>query len=520
MTGDLNTMQSQGKQRYSREFLTVTISTVVLMVLCLIFAPSSAAYGALSGSLPFAAILAIAGLGQMLVVQQGGFDLSVPGVVSLAVVIASHYPAGNDAQLLPAVLLAFACAITAGALNGILVGFIRLNAIVATIGMNALLHGGVFAVSGGVPRIMVMSRGRIVETLTGADVVEERIVSAAVHAASTAKTRNDGQEAYHSAQFSGWRHLVQLDNAPTLPLLIVIILLALFGYSQNPNFLSPFNLANILLLATALGFVALGQTVALLLGAIDLSVGPLMGFVVVISSFFINDGASSATILAGFVLMFGAAILVGLVNGILIRYANFTAIAATLAIFIGLQGCSFLLRDSPGGYITYSVVGVITWKWGPVPVAFIVMVACALLAEFGLRSSRVGRQLRALGSDEESSRRIGLKTDRIYIADYVASAGFAAMGGVMLMAQIGVGDPQQGANYTLASITAAVLGGTSLRGGRGTFIGSMLGAVLATEALSIVTFLGLSQTYQYLFQGALVLIAALIYTTARGRRTT
>ena len=113
-----------------------------------------------------------------------------------------------------------------------------------------------------------------------------------------------------------------------------------------------------------------------------------------------------------------------------------------------------------------------------------------------------------------------MKTDRIYIAGYVASAGFAAMGGVMLMAQIGVGDPQQGANYTLASITAAVLGGTSLRGGRGTFIGSMLGAVLATEALSIVTFLGLSQTYQYLFQGALVLIAALIYTTASGRRTT
>ena len=71
----------------------------------------------------------------------------------------------------------------------------------------------------------------------------------------------------------------------------------------------------------------------------------------------------------------------------------------------------------------------------------------------------------------------------------------------MLMAQIGVGDPQQGVNYTLASITAVVLGGTSLRGGRGTFIGSMLGAVLLTEVLNIVSFLGLSQMYQYLFQG-------------------
>lgn len=148
-------MRSQGVRqlRVNREFLTVTISTVVLIALSVVFAPSSIAYGALSGSLPFAAILAIVGLGQMLVVQQGGFDLSVPGGVSLAVVIVSHLPAGHDSQLLPAVLIAIACALAAGVLNGILVGLLRLNAIVATIGMNALLYAGVFAVSGGVPRI-------------------------------------------------------------------------------------------------------------------------------------------------------------------------------------------------------------------------------------------------------------------------------------------------------------------------------------------------------------------------------
>ncbi|MCB1487667.1 MAG: ABC transporter permease [Bauldia sp.] len=137
----------------TRELATVVLSTVVLILLSLVFAPSSVAYGALSGSLPFAAILAIVGLGQMLVVQQGGFDLSVPGGVSLAVVISTHIPGGNDAQLLPAVLMAIACALAAGVVNGLLVGFLRLNAIVATIGMNALLYGGVFAVSGGVPRI-------------------------------------------------------------------------------------------------------------------------------------------------------------------------------------------------------------------------------------------------------------------------------------------------------------------------------------------------------------------------------
>jgi ribose transport system permease protein len=137
----------------SRGFVTIVASTVALIVACLIFAPSSISSGALSGSLPFAAVLAIVGLGQMLVVQQGGFDLSVAGAVSLAVVISTHVPGGNNAELLPAVLMAVGFALAAGLLNGILVGVVRLNAIIATIGTNALLYAAVFAVSGGVPNI-------------------------------------------------------------------------------------------------------------------------------------------------------------------------------------------------------------------------------------------------------------------------------------------------------------------------------------------------------------------------------
>lgn len=136
----------------TRGFVTVVVSTVSLLLVCLVVAPSSISAGALAGSLPFAAILAIVGLGQMLVVQQGGFDLSVAGAVSLAVVVATHVPAGNDADLLPAVLMAVGFALVAGILNGILVALLRLNAIIATIGTNALLYGAVFAVSGGVPR--------------------------------------------------------------------------------------------------------------------------------------------------------------------------------------------------------------------------------------------------------------------------------------------------------------------------------------------------------------------------------
>ncbi|MGV8949958.1 MAG: ATP-binding cassette domain-containing protein [Cypionkella sp.] len=359
-------------------------------------------------------------------------------------------------------------------------------------------------------KVIVMSRGKVVATLTGHDVEEEKIVAAAVSA-----THSDTGSAQVRVAQGGWRHFVQTDNAPAIPLAAVIVVLGLYGYSQNVHFLSAFNVANMLMLATALGFIAIGQNIALLLGGVDLSVGPLAGFMVVVASFFINDGQSGAMILAGFALMLAAGVVVGLINGVLIRFANFTPIAATLAMYIGLQGCSFLLRNGPDGYINADVVAWITWQLGPIPVAFIVLIACALGAEYALRQKRIGWALRATGSNEDSARRIGLPIDRVFLAGYLGSALFTALGAVMLMAQIGVGDPQQGVNYTLSSITAVVLGGTSLKGGRGTFIGTVLGAILLMEVLNAVSFLGLAQTWQYVFQGALILIAALIYSSAR-----
>ena len=366
-------------------------------------------------------------------------------------------------------------------------------------------------------KVVVLSRGRVVETLAGADVTEARIVSAAVGAATHAGEAVGATRG--KAAGGGWRHFLQSDNAPAVPLTLVAVLLGLYIFAQNSNFLSAFNVANILQAATALGFIALGQTVALLVAGIDLSVGPLAGFLVVIASFFINEDKSPATIALGFGLMFVGALVVGTVNGVLIRFARFTPIAATLAMYIGIQGLSFLLRDGPGGYINAAVVDAVNWQIGPIPIAFLVLVAFALGGEYALRNSRGGWRLRAVGCDEESARRMGVRVDRTVIAAYVASSVLTAFGAVMLMAQIGVGDPRQGANYTLSSITAVVLGGTSLRGGRGTFVGTVLGALLLTEVLNAVAFLSLSETYQYVFQGALILAAALIYSTVRRRST-
>lgn len=140
------------RPQLSRGLLTILVAVVLLFALSAVVAPTSVSRGSLLGMLPFAAVLAVVALGQTLVVQQGGFDLSVPGAVSLSVVICTHQPNGVDSRLPLAVLTAFAVALTAGFGNGFLVSRLRLNPIVATLGMNALLYAVVLGISAGAPR--------------------------------------------------------------------------------------------------------------------------------------------------------------------------------------------------------------------------------------------------------------------------------------------------------------------------------------------------------------------------------
>lgn len=136
----------------SRGLATILVALVILIVASVVLARSSVSGSALQGMLPFAAVLAIAGLGQTLVVQQGGIDLSVSGGISLTVVICTHQADGVNSKLLPAVLTALAATIIAGMLNGFMAGRLGINPIVATLGINAVLYAAVFQVSGGVPR--------------------------------------------------------------------------------------------------------------------------------------------------------------------------------------------------------------------------------------------------------------------------------------------------------------------------------------------------------------------------------
>ena len=149
------------------------------------------------------------------------------------------------------------------------------------------------------------------------------------------------------------------------------------------------------------------------------------------------------------------------------------------------------------------------------PVAFVVFVAVAIVLEWCLRRTQWGLRLRAVGSDEESARRVGVRVNRTALLGYAAVSALTFLGAIMLMAQIGVGDPAQGTGYTLTSITAVVLGGTSLLGGRGTFIGTLLGAGLIVQVLNATTFLDLTRPGSTCSRASLIVVAAIVYSQVR-----
>lgn len=370
--------------------------------------------------------------------------------------------------------------------------------------------------------VYVFSRGQVVKTLHDGENREEAMIEAAV-TSTTKVVRIEREKRLQNLNNQTFRDKVgrflRGDYAPPAMLAIVMVALAGLIMTKTDSYFSDFNMNSILLLVSALGFVAIGQTTVMMTGGIDLSTGPLAGFLVVIASFFINDESPVTSIVLGFVTMAAVAVVVGLANSALIRFVKFTAIAATLTTYIAIGGFAFILRPQPDGYISGALSDVLNSAIGPIPYVFIALMLATAAMEYLLRRSRWGWNLRAVGSNEESSRKVGVQTTRAIIGAYVVSSIFVFFGAVLLMVQLGVGDASQGVTYTLTGITAVVLGGTSLLGGRGTYVGSFMGAVLLIQVLNATVFLDLDQTWQYLLQAILILAAAVVYSLARNRGT-
>ena len=315
-------------------------------------------------------------------------------------------------------------------------------------------------------RVLVFSRGHVVREFTGDDVTEQNMTEAAL----TSTKSRDAPVAVRSE--TPVRRFLRGDYAPSAVVAAVIVGLCAYTATQSSFFLTGANFTIILGLFAALGLAGMAQQVAMMGGGIDLSVGPLMGFLVVIASFVIVPGRSSLLLLVGWLLLIAIAVSVGVLNW-LPTLAGVPPFLATLITYTGLQGMSLLFRSVPGGTIDPGVISTVTAKVGWVPWAAIIVVAIGIALEVVLRRTTWGVQLRAVGSDSRHAHAVGVHVRRIQMMSYVGSALLAFLASLLLMAQIGSGDPSAGITYTLLGITAVVLGGASIFGGRGTFIGAL-----------------------------------------------
>ena len=376
-----------------------------------------------------------------------------------------------------------------------------------------VLSTDVLELQGLCDRVLVFSRGEVVRTLEEAEITEENITGAAI----TSATHPEGVTA-RARRLLRWHRFAAGDYLPSVVLVLLIVALGAYTNSSNGRFLGQFNLSSALLLVSVLALIAFGQLIVLLTGGIDLSVGPLTGLVVVTFSFFADTGQSSGRLVLGILAVIGIAVAVGLTNATLVRVFRIASVLATLATYIVLQGVSLLLRPTPAGSIRPNIVSTLTTTWGWVPAAFLASCLLAVLGEATLRFTRPGLQLRAVGSDETRAHRLGANVTLTHFSAYVLCSLFAAAGGIMLASQVGVGDPRVGITYTLTSITAVVLGGASIFGGRGSFIGALLGAILIQEIITATTFLQIPIAWQYYLPGALILVGASVYSRAQRSR--
>jgi ribose transport system ATP-binding protein len=298
-----------------------------------------------------------------------------------------------------------------------------------------------------------------------------------------------------------------------VPLVLMgTLILAVGAYTalRQDAFLTSYNLRNLLLATMPLALVAMGQTCALLVGGFDVSVAALMTLCVVTASYTMTPETSTWALVPGALALVGVGLATGIFNALLIRVFRLPSIIATLGTLSILQGASLWLRDHPEGTISSDAIDALTTSWSFVPLAFIGVVVLALLGDVWLYRTRTGTALRAVGLDETSSRRIGIRTDRAVILAFVACSVMAAIAGYYLAAEVQIGSPIMG-NYALESIAAGVLGGASLAGGRGSFFGTLLAALFLSLIDNILPLFHQPTEYAEMTIGALILLALVLY---------
>lgn len=309
-----------------------------------------------------------------------------------------------------------------------------------------------------------------------------------------------------------------LALAAVLLAVVLLVYLVLF-IAEKGALPGEFEITTTVNNAIPLIFAALGQTLVVLTGGLDLSVGGVMNVTNGIAAGYMTDSPGAILLWSVVILAVGA--VVGAVNGVLVAYGRLQPILVTLGTLSVMQGVALVVLPSPGGAVPPGVTNVLVnpdHPFGLITVA----VACAIW--FVLRRTGFGTGIYAIGNDRLAARAVGVPVDRITVLTYTASGTFAAAAGLMLAATTTGGDPTSGNVFTLTSIAATVIGGVSLFGGRGSGIGAILGAFVITLLINVLFFARIDPLFAPLYEGAILILAAALtailglYVARRGRR--
>ncbi len=370
-----------------------------------------------------------------------------------------------------------------------------------------------FELAGLCDRVYVMSEGAIIDEVTGS-FTESDIVRRFV--STTGKRDDVVDEGARKA-----RRLANILASPRVPVVVLLVLMMVLGAyatSRSPLFLQGFNLNNLFLSALPLLWVVIGQQFALLVGELDISIGASMTLSVVLASFVLASGGVGSVAL-GVVIIIIVALVVGLFNAFVTQRLGVTPLVATIGTLGIVSGICVLLRPEPAGGIAPGVASALNQSVANVPVGFIVALVVAAAMDFWLFRSGSGLATRAVGLEAKASERVGVRVRTIKMAGYVIAALGAAIGGVYLAVQVGVGSNDVALSLALPAFTACFLGGASLTGGRGTFIGAALGALFLTLIGNAAQLINLSYSWTQVVYGLILLVAVTVYSVAARRST-
>jgi ribose transport system permease protein len=310
------------------------------------------------------------------------------------------------------------------------------------------------------------------------------------------------------------RHMAQ--NAAPLAGFCLLVLLLIAGAYASDRFATLGNLWNVHQQATGLALVALGQTLAILTGGIDLSVGSLISASATLTSGLADNPHGGWTSAIVVVLLLSA--VVGLISGGLVLRLKVHPLIVTLGMGAVLQGAILYYSLGPAGNVPDGFDSIAYGRFLNIPVTATIVVLLYFALSFFMRRTRLGYYIYMVGDDEHAASLTGVPKARVILFVYVFSAICAGVTGIYLAAQFGSGQPYLGVNYTLASITPVVVGGTVLTGGRGGVIGTLIAVYLLSLLNNLINFAGIASQYQLIVQGVAVIIA--VSVNAQRKRVT